>query len=63
MSVDTACSSSLVATHLAHAHVQKTGGSAIVGGINMMLSHATSAMFLKASASQGLLVPCLYVHC
>lgn len=49
MSVDTACSSSLVATNLAHAHVQKSHGSAIVGGINMMLLQSTSGMFQKAS--------------
>ena len=48
MAVDTACSSSLVAANSAREAVQAAGGGAVTGGINMMLSAATTFMFKKA---------------
>lgn len=49
MSVDTACSSSLVATHLACQSLRSGESNlAIVGGVNLMLSPATTINFSKA---------------
>ena len=48
IAIDTACSSSLVATNSARESVWSTGGSAVVGGINMMLAAGTTFMFKKA---------------
>jgi acyl transferase domain-containing protein len=58
LSVDTACSSSLVATALARQTLTQptitaAASSALVGGINMMLLPATTAMFQRA----GMLAP------
>lgn len=58
MSVDTACSSSLVATGLARQALTQPSAaasatSALVGGINMLLLPATTAMFQRA----GMLAP------
>lgn len=58
LSVDTACSSSLVATALARQSLTQpastaAASSALVGGINMMLLPATTAMFQRA----GMLAP------
>lgn len=50
---DTACSSSLIATHAARGQGVVTGAAAIVGGVNMMLLSATTAMFGAA----GMLSP------
>jgi len=50
---DTACSSSLIATHAARGQAVVTGAASIVGGVNMMLLSATTAMFGAA----GMLSP------
>ena len=44
VSVDTACSSALVGTHQGLAHLRfKHGGSALCGGVNLMLAEHTTA--------------------
>ena len=53
VAVDTACSSSLVATNSARDAVLASGGAALSGGINMMLSPATTFMFRKAGMLSG----------
>ncbi|KAL0047289.1 hypothetical protein WJX82_000056 [Trebouxia sp. C0006] len=54
MSVDTACSSSLVAAHLVITHLSSSAVSAgLVGGVSVLLSPTTTAMFHKA----GMLSP------
>ena len=48
-SVDTACSSSLVAAHLVMTHLSsQTISAGLVGGVSVLLSPTTSAMFQKA---------------
>jgi len=54
MSIDTACSSSLVAVHLGVASVfQNECDSTVTGGVNLILTETTTAMFLRA----GMLAP------
>jgi len=49
LSVDTACSSSLVAWHVATSDMRLKGSSsAVVGGVNLTLLAATTAMFASA---------------
>lgn len=43
VSVDTACSSSLVGAHMAVQHLQRHAGSALSGGVNLMLAERTTA--------------------
>lgn len=55
-SVDTACSSSLVAAHLVMVHLNSRSGATtagLVGGVSVLLSPTTTAMFQKA----GMLSP------
>ena len=53
-SVDTACSSSLVAAHLVMVHLNSRAATAgLVGGVSVLLSPTTTAMFQKA----GMLSP------
>ena len=55
-SVDTACSSSLVAAHLVMVHMgSRTAAAGLVGGVSVLLSPTTTAMFQKAGmlASDG----------
>ena len=54
MSIDTACSSSLVAAHLSrHSVAHGECESSFAGGVNLILTEATTAMFLRA----GMLAP------
>ncbi len=47
--MDTACSSSLVAAHLVMTHLSSNAVSAgLVGGVSVLLSPTTTAMFHKA---------------
>ena len=51
VSTDTACSSSLVAAHLAHQQIMiSESGTAVVGGINIMLRPETTAGICQLQA-------------